>query len=132
MQIPIPTPGAVLMGALVAIVLLIFRWVGIFMLVCLMGGGSRASAGCDWRSRAIVHGSRCRACQGDLESTHAYVALSSSEPLRRRSTSPWSSWAERLASSPEPFALDSLSPCTCCSRRAWLRRAARRALQRRW
>jgi len=44
MQIPVPTPAAVLMGLLVGIVVLIFRWLGIFCLVYCMGGGARLGA----------------------------------------------------------------------------------------
>merc|ERR1719335_1866056 len=40
MQIPIPTFDAVAKGLLVAVVVLIFRWVGIFLVVFCTGGGA--------------------------------------------------------------------------------------------
>jgi len=44
MQIPTPTPSAIAKGVLVAIVVLAFRWLGIFLVVLGLGGGSRLGA----------------------------------------------------------------------------------------
>merc|ERR1719464_2407570 len=44
MQIPTPTIGAIAKGVLVAIVVLIFRWLGIFTVVVLLGGSKRLGA----------------------------------------------------------------------------------------
>merc|ERR1740123_543346 len=44
MQIPIPTLGAVLKGALVAFIVMAFRWLGIFLVVKLARGDSKSAA----------------------------------------------------------------------------------------
>jgi len=44
MQIPVPTIGAVAKGVLVAIVVMAFRWLGIFLVVKLAGGESKLAA----------------------------------------------------------------------------------------
>merc|ERR1719506_193476 len=44
MQIPAPKPEPILTALLIAIVVLIFRWIGIFLLVLTMGGNYRLAA----------------------------------------------------------------------------------------
>jgi len=44
MQIPEPTPGPILTAMLIAVIVLMCRWVGIFVLVKLLGGETRLAA----------------------------------------------------------------------------------------
>merc|ERR1719401_2482149 len=44
MQIPVPTPEDILKGAVIAIVVMAIRWLGIFLLVVLLGGGTKLGA----------------------------------------------------------------------------------------
>jgi len=44
MQIPVPSFGAIAMGLFVALVVLTFRWLGIFTMVVLLGGGPKLGA----------------------------------------------------------------------------------------